>query len=93
MNSKVFSQRFNKELSTLGLPDALDEKTKAIVKIFGVKSHLAKAMLFGDMLPSPEDLEKIASILEVCPQWLSGKTHIGGKIQRKKSQACKEPAE
>lgn len=74
MNSKVFSQRFNRELSTLGFPEELTEKTKAVAKVFNVTRHLANAMIFGHVLPSRDQLDKIAEILEVCPQWLCGAT-------------------
>lgn len=74
MNSKTFSQRFNRELSLLGFPDDLTEKTKAVAKVFGVSRHLANAMLFGYNLPNVEQLNRIAEILEVCPLWLSGQT-------------------
>ena len=87
MNSRVFSQRFNRELSLLGFPEDLAEKTKAIAKVFGVTRHLANAMIFGHMLPREEQLDKIAEILEVCPQWL------GGKTERKKAYPGRETAE
>ena len=74
MNSKVFSQRFNRELSVLGFPEELTEKIKAVSKVFGVTRHLANAMIFGNLLPPEEQLNHIAQILEVCPQWLSGAT-------------------
>ena len=74
MNSKTFSQRFNSELSLNGFPDELTEKTKAVSKVFGVSRHLANAMLFGYSLPNPEQLLRIAEVLEVCPQWLCGQT-------------------
>ncbi|MDF1646567.1 MAG: hypothetical protein P1U61_06280 [Legionellaceae bacterium] len=75
MNSKVFAQRFNRELSMLGFPDDLNEKTKAVSKVFGVTRHLANAMIFGHNLPSESQLDKIAQVLEVCPQWLGGTTN------------------
>ncbi len=75
MNSKVFAQRFNRELSMLGLPDDLNEKTKAVSKVFGVTRHLANAMIFGQNLPSDSQLDNIAKILEVCPEWLGGSTN------------------
>ena len=87
MNSKVFSQRFNRELSALGLPYDLAEKTKAVSKVFGVTRHLANAMIFGHILPTEEQIDKIAETLEVCPQWLSGKT------DRKKAYPGRETAE
>ncbi|KTC64659.1 Uncharacterised protein (plasmid) [Legionella adelaidensis] len=74
MNSKVFSQRFNRELSLLGFPEDVTEKTKAVAKVFGVTRHLANAMIFGNISPAEDQLNKIAEILEVCPQWLSGVT-------------------
>lgn len=74
MNSKIFSQRFNREIALMGLPEELNEKTKAVAKVFGVTRHLANAMIFGHMLPAQDQLDKIAEILEVCPHWLSGKT-------------------
>lgn len=87
MNSKVFSQRFNRELATLGFPEDLTEKTKAVSKVFGVTRHLANAMIFGHVLPDKEQLDKIAEILEVCPQWLSGTT------DRKKAYSGRETAD
>lgn len=74
MNSKVFSQRFNRELATLGFPEELNEKIKAVSKVFGVTRHLANSFIFGQALPSSDQLDKISEILEVCPNWLSGAT-------------------
>jgi len=74
MNSKIFSQRFNRELSLLGLPEELNDKIKAVAKVFGVTRHLANAMLFGHAVLPEHQLDKIAQILEVCPAWLGGDT-------------------
>ncbi|WP_133128556.1 hypothetical protein [Legionella nagasakiensis] len=87
MNSKVFSQRFNRELSLLGFPEEIHEKTKAVAKVFGVTRHLANAMIFGHILPPDAQLDKIAEILEVCPQWLSGAS------DRKKAYSGRETAD
>jgi hypothetical protein len=86
MNSKVFSQRFNRELSMLGFPEELTEKTKAISKVFGVTRHMANSMIFGHILPDHEKLDNIAEILEVCPKWL------GGASDRKKAYTGRETA-
>ncbi len=80
----MFSQRFNRELSLLGFPEEISEKTKAVAKVFGVTRHLANGMIFGQILPSSEQLNKIAEVLEVCPQWLSGAT------DRKKAFSVRE---
>lgn len=74
MSSKVFSQRFNRELSLLDFPEELTEKIKAVAKVFGVTRHMANAMIFGQITPNDEQLNKIAQVLEVCPEWLSGRT-------------------
>ena len=49
-------------------------KIKAVAKVFGVSRHLANAMIFGQLMPSEEQLNKIAQVLEVCPEWLSGRS-------------------
>jgi predicted ATPase len=87
MNSKVFSQRFNRELATLGFPEDLTEKTKAVAKVFDITRHLANSFIFGHVLPNKDQLEKISEILEVCPQWLSGAT------ERRKAYSGKETAD
>ncbi len=87
MNIKVFSQRFNRELATVGFPEDLVEKTKAVSKVFGVTRHLANALIFGHALPNKVELEKISEILEVCPQWLSGAT------DKRKAYAGRETAD
>lgn len=84
MNSKVFSQRFNRELATLGFPEELADKVKAVSKVFGVTRHLANSMIFGHVLPSTDQIDRIAEILEVCPHWLCGTT------DRKKAYPGKE---
>ena len=85
MSSKVFSQRFNRELAALEFPEELTEKTKAVAKVFGVTRHLANAMIFGYILPAGDQLDTIAEILEVCPQWLTGVT------DKKKAYSGHEP--
>ena len=84
MNKKVFSERFNNELTVNDFPAELADKTKAIAKVFGVSRHFANGMIFGDQLPSVEQLNKIAEVLDVCPQWLCG------KAKKKKSFSHRE---
>ena len=84
MNNKVFSERFNRELTLLDLPEDTAEKIKAVSKVFDVSRHLANAMILGHLVPSEEQLDKIAEILEVCPQWLCG------KVDKKKAYSRRE---
>ncbi len=83
-HTKVFSQRFNRELTGMDLPDDLNEKIKAIAKVFTVTRHMANAMIFGHMLPPEDQLDRIAEVLDVCPHWLSG------KIDKRKAYAGRE---
>ena len=87
MHAKVFSQRFNRELASMDLPDDLNEKIKAIAKVFSVTRHLANAMIFGHLLPSEEQLDRMAEIFDVCPQWL------GGKTDKRKAYSGRETSE
>ena len=46
-------------------------------------------MLFGYLLPAPEELKKIAEILEVCPLWLSGQTEKRTTyVERERKNSC-----
>lgn len=72
MNSKVFAERFNRELVAFNLPDEPSDKIKAISKVFEISRHLANSLILGYTLPSDEQLDRIARILEVCPDWLCG---------------------
>ena len=87
MNSKTFSQRFNRELSALGFPEEFSEKRKAVSKVFGITSHLAYSLIFGHAVPAVELLDKIAKVLEVCPLWL------GGASDKKRAYSDREVAE
>jgi hypothetical protein len=84
MHIKVFSQRFNRELAGMDLPDDLNEKIKAIAKVFSVTRHMANAMIFGHILPPEDQLDRIAEVLDVCPHWLSG------KIDKRKAYSGRE---
>lgn len=74
MNSKVFSERFNQQLIMMELPDEPAEKIKAVSKVFDISRHLANAFILGHLLPSEAELDRIAETLEICPEWLSGKS-------------------
>lgn len=90
MTAKVFSQRFNRELSLLGFPEDVHEKTKAVAKVFGVTRHLANSMIFGHNLPSADQMDYIAETLEVCPDWLSGRTERKKAYSKKTNEEANE---
>lgn len=85
MKNKVFSERFNRKLTLLDLPDDPSDKLKAVAKVFGVSRHLANAMILGHLSPSDVELNRIAEILEVCPQWLSGNSDKEKAFSRRDS--------
>lgn len=87
MKNKVFAERFNRELTLLDLPEDQSDKLKAVAKVFGVSRHLANAMILGHMSPSEIELNRIAEVLEVCPQWLCG------NADKKKSYSRRESTE
>jgi hypothetical protein len=87
MSSKVFSERFNRELALIGLPDELTDKIKAVAKVFNISRHAANALIFGHQVPTSEQLDNIAEVLDVCPRWL------GGITDRKKSYSKSESIE
>lgn len=87
MNSKVFSQRFNSEIAQWELPDDTNDKIQAVAKVFGVTRHLARAMMYNNLLPARDQLDRIAKVLEVCPLWL------GGETNRKKAYTGNESME
>lgn len=74
MNSKVFSQRFNRELELLRFPTDPRERVDAVAKVFGVKPYLANNIIFGEISLTKDQLYNIARILDVCPHFLSGLT-------------------
>jgi hypothetical protein len=76
MNCKTFCERFNRELSLLGFPEEANARKEAVHRVFNVSRQLANAMVFGHAhsLPSADVLNKVAMVLEVCPQWLIGAT-------------------
>ena len=84
MNNKIFSERFNRELALLDLPDDPAEKIKAVSKVFDISRHLANAMILGHLSPSEAQLDNIAEVLEVCPQWLCG------NVDKKKAYSRRE---
>ncbi len=90
MKNKVFSERFNRELTLLDLPDDPSDKLKAVAKVFGVSRHLANAMILGHLSPSEVELNRIAEVLEVCPQWLCGNTDKKKSYSRRESMETTE---
>lgn len=74
MINKRFSERLNKELDGIGVPEATIERIDALAKLLKVPKFKAEALLSGNTNPDTALLTILASELEVNPQWLIGKS-------------------
>lgn len=74
MLNKRFSERLNRELDSIGVPEATTERIEVLSKLLKVPKFKAESLLNG--LTSPDDglLQAIAQELEVNADWLVGKT-------------------
>lgn len=74
MNSRVFSERLNTELDTIGVPERFDERVDAFAKLVRIPRFKAEAILNGRTSPETTLLLLLAEELEVSPDWLIGKS-------------------
>lgn len=73
MTNKVFSERLNRELDNIGLPQLEQERIEAFARLIKTPKFKAESILHGELIPNPELLQQIASELEVSVDWLMGK--------------------
>lgn len=73
MLNKKFSERLNKELDSIGVPEATGERIEALSKLIKVPKFKAEALLTGLTSPDTTLLKALAQELEVNEQWLLGK--------------------
>ncbi len=73
MTHKVFSERLNQELDNIGLPQHDPERVEAFARLIKAPRFKAESILHGELMPTPEVLNKIADELEVSIEWLTGK--------------------
>ena len=74
MNNKHFSERLNKELDEIGVPQPSDERVEAFSKLIKVPRFKAEAILNGHTNPEAPLLQMLADELEVSADWLLGKS-------------------
>jgi hypothetical protein len=74
MSNKQFSERLNKELDEIGVPQRNDERVEVFAKLIKVPRFKAEALLNGNTNPELPLLELLAEELEVSADWLLGKT-------------------
>lgn len=74
MLNKRFSERLNKELDNIGVPEETSERIEILAKLIKVPKFKAEALLNGITGPDKELLNALAQELEVNADWLVGKS-------------------
>ncbi|MFY7698159.1 MAG: hypothetical protein ACOVQX_05040 [Legionella sp.] len=74
MSNKQFSERLNKELDEIGVPQRSDERIVVFSKLIKLPKFKAEAILTGNVVLEPQLLSLLANELEVSEDWLVGKS-------------------
>lgn len=74
MTNKQFSERLNKELDDIGVPQRMDERIEIFAKLIRQPRFKAEAILSGSAPVEAPLLELLTEELEVSADWLLGKT-------------------
>lgn len=74
MVNKQFSERLNKELDDIGVPQRSDERVEVFAKLIKVPRFKAEAILNGNISLDTPLLELLAEEFEVSADWLIGKS-------------------
>jgi len=82
MTNKLFAERLNKELDSIGLPQRSEERIDAFSKLVKVPKFKAEAYLNGITIPDADILSRMAEELEVNSDWLIGKDEPRHKKKR-----------
>ena len=75
MSNKLFAERLNRELDTIGVPILEMERIDVFAKLLHIPKFKADAILHGITVPHGELLQKLADELEVNPDWLVGRSN------------------
>lgn len=74
MLNKRFSERLNKELDGIGVPETTAERISILSKLIKVPKFKAEALLSGTAKPDEALLLILAREFEVDVDWLLGKS-------------------
>lgn len=74
MSNRRFSERLNKELDNIGVPERNDERVEVFAKLIKVPRFKAEAILNGTTIIDAPLLDLLAEELEVNADWLIGKS-------------------
>lgn len=73
MLNRRFSERLNKELDNIGVPESATERIEVLSKLIKVPKFKAEALLNGATNPDERLLNILAQEFEVSADWLVGK--------------------
>ncbi|MBN9230696.1 MAG: hypothetical protein BGO90_13650 [Legionella sp. 40-6] len=73
MLNKRFSERLNKELDNIGVPETSPERIEVLAKLIKIPKFKAEALLSGATHPDERILTALAEEFEVSADWLVGK--------------------
>lgn len=76
MLNRKFSERLNKELDSIGVPETTAERIEALSRLIKVPKFKAEALLTGLTSPDAHLLKMLAQELEVNEEWLLGKNDL-----------------
>lgn len=76
MLNKRFSERLNKELDNIGVPESHIERIHALSKLIKIPKFKAESLLNGAIQPDTALLNTLAQEFEVNADWLIGKETI-----------------
>jgi hypothetical protein len=74
MLNKRFSERLNKELDNIGVPESSAERIEVLSKLVKIPKFKAEALLNGATNPDEALLKTLAEEFEVNADWLVGKS-------------------
>ncbi|GGI90143.1 hypothetical protein [Legionella impletisoli] len=74
MGNRQFSERLNKELDEIGVPQNREERVEVFAKLLKVPKFKAEAILNGNTSVSEPLLDILSDELEVSSDWLLGKS-------------------
>lgn len=73
MLNRKFSERLNKELDSIGVPETNSERIEILSKLIKIPKFKAEALLNGLTVPDAKVLKMLADEFEVNEAWLLGK--------------------
>ncbi|WP_133128911.1 hypothetical protein [Legionella nagasakiensis] len=74
MSNKQFSERLNKELDDIGVPQENHERVEVFAKLIKIPRFKAEAILNGNINLEAPLLNLLAEELEVSADWLLGRS-------------------